>query len=150
MDLTAGLLALASNASDRRHARRDLIEATDLVAREITKLLRSEDMVEVDGHLYRVARLTWPEAVEDTPVSVLTRDGFALHDERQNGAGGQVKSTTYVDPFTRVAVPFADLDRRAAFADEAGEVIAAFADLTKSQAIRYTAAAQTIVKMRPR
>ncbi len=165
MDLATGLIQLASAAADRRHARRDLVEATEVVAREITQHVRTDDAVEVNGHLYRVERLNWlvespvENATNEKPVSVLTRDGVALHNECRNGIDGQLekaahyykfqsKDNEYFAPLEKVR--FAKLDERAGFADEAADVIAAFRLLFESQSERYDKAASNIVKVRPR
>ena len=165
MDLTTGLIQLASAAADRRHARRDLVEATEVVAREITQHVRTDDAVEVHGHVYRVERLNWlvespvQNATNEKPVPVLTRDGVALHNECRNGVDGQVrkdaqyykfqpKDNEYFAPSEKVR--FANLEERAAFTDEAADVIAAFRQLFESQSERYDKAARNIVKVRPR
>lgn len=160
-DLAEALVDLSRAAQQRRTARRDLTEAGITVARAIRKHVRTYDDCDLSENLYyEVAGLVEEDAPEGTrPTPVLCRiqsvqgsDGkarehFAHALEPIPGA----KTRRYVDPrgdqqLYHLATPEQYLD----FAEEAGRVIANYAQDLRDDAQTWTEAAGAIAKLTPR
>jgi hypothetical protein len=174
-DLAQAIVDLAGIATERRAARRQLEEATSIVAAAIRKHLRRGDMVEVDklfSSLTKDGRTAWKPVrmsldersfqtveyhvqrflTDDGPRSVLCRGGAVL--EPIAVAGQQLRSID--GPASEITADVdedeeffhrADGQELMHFAHEAASVVAAFAEELQEEASGFAEAADKVAKL---
>lgn len=149
-DLAQAIVDLGKAAEDRRHARHDLQEATDVVADAIAKQLRTGDSITIgDGTMgfptavYDVRSVSWRVGGDShSVVAALCRNGAVLGTP-PSGAGA---FRSAYDPSTFAALRLASGDERAAFALEAPRVVDGFTQALGKQAEKFASGAALVVQ----
>ena len=159
--LAEALVSLERAATERRTARRELREATAVVAKAIAAPLRVGDSVTVNGSEYRVVRLGWLgrqgpgwSAVPcPDPEPVLCRNKFALWDPRMSWWDGHDMQYPFGHPYDDddpcMEYPLAGRDTILAFAAEAEDVIKAFTNLMQGEVETFNKAATALAHLEP-
>lgn len=157
-DLAESLVELGRAAKTRSHARRELKEATEVVAAAIRKQLRSRDVVEVvdpdrvDEMVgYCVVRV-WDG--EGNLQQVLARELAILEPIEESVSTSAEMMREGVTPFGTPDDPdgetvfhVASARERSHFAQEAALVVKLFEKQLRQDAEDYTGAAQQLVKL---
>jgi hypothetical protein len=146
-DLARAIVDLAKAAETRRAARRQLIDATDVVAQAIRKELRTADFVivprphdEEQQVMYMAARVRYVSADGAKESEVLLRDGAVLE---------QLPSSSRVED-DHLEVHPATAEERWAFVQEAPAVISAFHEELFREARQFEVAAHSATRVVPR
>jgi len=165
MDLTTAIIAMSKAAESRRVARKQLIEATELVAKKIVEEGRAGDAVTVGGRTYKIEALSYScsqwsnvdhtATGKDNTLIVSGVGEFALLDSRSGQWDGNNMhrptgcfyrgSMRYEDDAQ--LIPWATPAIRQAFAAHAADVITAFAKLYQAQAKPMAEGAASISKL---
>lgn len=158
MDLAQAIVLLGRAAQERRDSRRQLVAATDTVARAIAAELRTGDAVELRGPTYIGIELQGGQGHETRYRKALARQQYgevALFDYVPKsvltyGEGREIPGIKGLPVGREWTVRSATVEERLAFRHEVGPLLAALHQLMEQQAIRYRQAAEDVVKVAPR
>jgi len=143
--LSGAFAVLCSVSAGARISRDRLLDAAQTLARELARRLDPGDGIRLrPGASYRAVRATWTVLANGKNhlagelVTVLTRNGYALHDDRRPiGAMIVGPERRYLGEHGITPIPFASREDIVAFVEDAAELLDALAEYHEIRTKQY-------------